>query len=276
MYGGLILKYYKKLMFFAVMAILVAVTFINGIYADIIYVPDGNSFYLTHSSECPYHGRSYTANDPSGVIHAYNAPDGKSEKASYPNGTQFFITHIYTDADGVVWGISAEGHLADSGWIQMNYLSLIYDYISFAEEHGSEFIAFDAGKYQLPSSGEVKFWKYPDSGIVVCKFDASKLGENLNISKVYVSPDGRVWGFVKYIMGAKNVWVCLDDKGSEPETTENKTYVDAGVATGYPYETGVPLAINPGNSWIISVTAAAVLAAAAGVMIIIYYERKKK
>lgn len=258
-----------------------AILLIPGVYADIIYVPDGNSFYLSNSSECPYHGRSYTAAGPSGMVKSFNAPDGKSEKATYPNGTQFFITHTYTDTKGVVWGISAEGHLTDSGWMKISSLNLIYDYISFAEEHGTEFTVFDAAKYQLPSSGEVKFWKYPNSGIVAGKLDAANLGdsqqtESQYISQVYTSPDGRIWGFIKYIFGMKNVWVCLDDKGSEPETTETAGQLIDSFETALPDDDNQPLALKSGNSWIIPIIAAAVLAVAAGIMISIFYERKKK
>ncbi len=275
------MNYFKRLSLFSLLLVFAATLLISGVYADIIYVPDSNSFFLSNISECPYHGRSYTAADPSGMVKSFNAPDGKSEKATYPNGTQLYITHTYTDSEGVVWGISARGHLDDSGWMKINSLSLIYDYISFAEEHGSEFTAFDAAKYQLPTSGEIKLWKYPGSGIVAGKLDAANLCESQQaasqyISQVYTSPDGRVWGFIKYIFSIKNVWVCLDDKGSEPETTETAGQFIDGFETALPEDDNQPLELKSDNSWIIPIIAAAVLAVAAGIMISIYYERKKK
>lgn len=253
----------KKALPAAALAALLAALLVCGVFADIIYVPDGNSFYLAHSKECEYLGRHYIVADPSGKISAYDSPGGGAGKATYPNGTQFWITHAYTDGSGAVWGISAEGHLSDSGWVLLSGLELVYDYISFAEEHGAEFADYDPQKHPLPKSGEVKFWKYPDSGVVISKADSPEL----NITKVYTAPDGRIWGFVTYYQTVKNFWVCLDNLGSEPETSLETTVLEPAIPVE-PEE-------DRDGAWLIPVIAAALLAAGAGIMISIFYERKK-
>lgn len=238
--------------------------------ADVIVDPERNSFFISHIAECVELRRCFTVNDPSGSLDAYDEPGAKKPSETYPNGTVLEISHTYTDADGTVWGVTIYAEDSFNGnWMKMSGLELVYDYISFAEEHGDAFADYDAAKHPAPK-GPANLWKYPDSGIVV-----GTVGEydelESHISKVYTAPDGRVWGFINYIFGHKNVWICLE--GAEPEAKETDNAKVLGVAAdsiSQGNETGKPI------TWLIPVAAVVVLAGTAGVLIAVFMKKKKQ
>ncbi len=120
----------KKIVAFA----LVCLTLLSvglPVFADVIYEPP-NWFFGKHQDECVYnHNRQYVVNTEEGHAYLYYSPETSRTIDGYANGTQWSISHLYTDANGQTWGIILSGE----GWFRMDDLTVIYDSFSFVEEH---------------------------------------------------------------------------------------------------------------------------------------------
>ena len=194
--------------------------------ADVIWEPQ-NSFYEKHSNKCEYVDREFMANGPNGEVIVYKSPENAAEIGTMKNGETTWVTWTYTDADGTVWGYP--NRVAD-GWVPMDYMQVVYDYISFEEEHGNEFVEESGFVDEFYMKRSIYLWNYPGS-TVFAEIDmtgdwADRLPE---YNKTYVDEAGRKWGFCGYYYGQRNFWVCLDDADADyealygedvPETSE--------------------------------------------------------
>jgi hypothetical protein len=181
-------------------------------YADMIVTPN-NDFYTRHSGECIHVGRGFYANGPGGYVSVKEAPDAKKETARIENGEIIHIQFSY-DHNGQTWGAA----LLDKpdGWIPMEQLLLVYDHISFEEDHREEFYTYSGN---LNAPGDIVFWTWPGSGVVACVLEAEnrnpELEENwLAVDYAYLDSAGREWGIFSYVYARRNCWACLSDPAS--------------------------------------------------------------
>lgn len=208
-------------------SLLLAVSFLLlpplAAHADLIVEPN-NDFYTRHKGECVSLNRSFYANGESGSVSLKKEPESKVETALLENGDEIYIMFTYKH-NGEVWGVTQiyyEGTTPDkwtNGWVHMNQLLLKYDYISFEEEHQSEFYDY-TGEYSiLYETDDIVFWTWPGSGekawILENEWRNPETDGNfLKASRFYKDADGREWGFFVYVYGNRNSWVCLSDPGN--------------------------------------------------------------
>lgn len=191
--------------------------------ADVIWEPE-DSFYEEHSSECTHVNRQYITNGPDGVVILYKSPESAKEVATWENGRRVYISFTYEDARGIVWGIS-EGE--QTGWMPMEYMKVVYDSISFAEDYGDQIVSQTGSLDEQYGDETVHFWKYPGAE----SFDSMDLkGWDYmpEYRSVYTDETGHSWGYIGYYYGYRSVWICLD----APTADYAALYPDGGPAIG--------------------------------------------
>ena len=243
-----------KKLFLVLIAVLIVLMMPVQAMADVIYEP-WDSFYEEHRDSCEYHSRSYTAAGPKGDVTVYESPESAWKVTSLPNGTGLWISYVYEDADGIRWGCWEDWEKDLLGWVPMDYLLLIYDGISFDEEHGHEFWN-EEGTLDAQYKGQtIYFWDYPGcetSSWYTLSPEEAYLPE---YRVCYKDSEGRTWGKLSYFMGHRDSWVCLDDPTAEfaelyPEgIPETEPPVTAAEQEG-PVEEIVPDG-NPYLKWIV-------------------------
>lgn len=175
--------------------------------ADVIWEPEHDTFYAEYASKCEYLNRKYITNGPDNQVIVYESPESTEQVTAWGNGKEVYLSFAYTDDAGVVWGIYDNGDEAESGWVRLDQMEVIYDYISFEEDH-AEAIVEETGNLPIEGEQEVMFWKYPgamESTTVTLGTDSVP-----QYSQTYVDEEGRKWGYIGYFRGMKNYWVCLD------------------------------------------------------------------
>lgn len=186
--------------------------------ADVIWTPD-DSFFMEYEEDCVYIRRCFLVNAPGGEVIVQESPTDTKEVARVKNGTEVWVEWTYTDKNGNVWG-TYDGWFDgnESGWLSLAYMDLIYDYISFEEEHGDEFVT-ETGLAELPEGAEgIYVWDYPGSPTCTRAFENVSTPEEMpTYSVVYEDEDGRTWGFCGYHYGWRNFWMCLDDVTADYE-----------------------------------------------------------
>lgn len=192
--------------------------FATPVLGDIIWEPMNNDFFDAHRAEIQSHGRNHRTEKELPIV---DAPGSSKQVATLGIG-EIYISHTY-ELDGVTWGIveyaEQQGEPAGdvpapsvpmSGWVSLSDMTLIYDYISFAEEHASEIYEYTGDAATLKTATNVVTWKWPNSGIS----DGTLLETTdieLAVISGYVDPAGREWGYISYHYGKFNSWVCLSD-----------------------------------------------------------------
>ncbi len=181
---------------------------LRPVKADVIWEPMGDAFYDEHAGECEYLVRAYTANGPDGKVIVYKSPEDAEETAVIENGNKVYISYVYTDENGVSWGIYDNMSTNEYGWLPMAYMEVVYDYISFEADYGAS-IKDQEGILSKEYSGKnILIWDYPgahSSG----EFSTQDL-DMPTYRKIYVDEEGRSWGKIGYYYGWRNCWICLD------------------------------------------------------------------
>ena len=233
-------------------------------FADVIYEPD-DDFLQKHEDECYYENRVYIASGENGYASAKKNPTSKKAEWEIPNGTEIYISFVW-DQDGG-WGLK-DSH----GWISMDELTVKYDGISFAQEHGGEFLYLDEWEFiDLTGRDCLHLWRYPGDTEPFNTLSGSGEDywwgwppEEMSVNTIYEDPAGRRWGYVNYYYGLRDFWVCLtapDDAslgGGEPAPqpvevspteapapTEEPVPTEAPMPTVSPAPTVTPAAPQP-------------------------------
>ena len=183
-------------------------------YADVIVEPN-NDFYTQHSSECTYLNRSFYANGEGGSISLKKEPGSKEETASVKNGKVINIIFTY-NYEGEIWGVTliyednTPFSVLPNGWVPMSQLLIVYDYLSFAQDHQAEIYSFTGSYDSLKTADKIIMWSWPGSGVEAGSIDQ---GENsdLSVTDAYKDDQGREWGFIGYWHGNRNFWICISD-----------------------------------------------------------------
>ncbi len=206
-------------------------------WADVIWEPN-NRFYETHRDQCEsVPGRAYYANGKDGFVTLWDAPNGSTVAMQLENGETVHVQWMYGD-----WGYAERD--GDGGWVPMADLYVIYDYISFAEDHADdirpyagEFADYDGDAeaicfFSYPGAPEIQYtYTLADWGEVLLNLTGGA-GRESYIQSVYVDGNGLTWGFVGYMYGRLNAWFCLDNPAAEGIMTscipESDMLIDAG------------------------------------------------
>ena len=200
-----------------------AVSVLSGFaLADSIYEPDDN-FYNAHLNECKLVNRDFFANGESGYMELFTEPGGSSLGFA-DNGGVFHVQFSYK-LDEVVWGVveysESEGKLIPindeylkTAWLKMSDTIVKYDYISFYDQHGSEYTTYDGDYSELANVKNIVIWTFPNSGENTGTFET--ISESFTVQSVYTDTNGLKWGFVSYYYAIKNFWICISD----PTNTE--------------------------------------------------------
>lgn len=210
---------------------MIAVWFLNILpaKADAIWEPR-SEFYEEHASECEYDNRQYTADGPDGVVKVYVSPENSMVVDTLDNGMSVCVLFTYTDEDGIRWGV-IENYSDESktGWLVMDYMNVVYDYISFKEEYGSSFVA-ESGALGAEAVGQtIKFWPYPGAQNGYYEMEIQSAEEWLpEYSQTFVDEEGHKWGYIGYYYGIKHYWICLDN----PTATAEELYPNGIPARG--------------------------------------------
>ncbi len=213
----------KKLLSIAA-ALLVISALALPIYADMIVEP-GDSFGDSHMNECTYLYRQYVANGESGYVTIWESPISSQQNMNVVNGTILRGGWHYEDAAGetwlCVWSVDDESSQDDPfGWVKESECAVVYDYISFQNEHEDEIYETDCSVYDENFEGIDSFtsWNYPN-GKVEYTYSGEMTGyfrEYLDyVSSCWDDDSGRTWQYVGYFNGYRNFWVCLSDPGFE-------------------------------------------------------------
>ena len=212
-----------KRLFSLILALVLILAMSPAVRADIIYIPQ-DRFLENHMDGCTRVDRNYTAIVE---VKLYRSPENDHVERAIPQGDTIHIYYIYTDARDILWGYTESYDPEFTGWVPMAYLELVYDYISFEEDHGGEIVYLDDFlKLDDSLAGQsIRFWDYPGSEGGV-DMTMGEDPENLPYYfATYLDGEGRSWGYVNYYWGFKNFWICLTDPS-------------AGVSSLYP--DGVP------------------------------------
>lgn len=223
---------FKRFFIILVLCFILMSSVIIPVYADVISEPHDNDFYRSHTKDCVHVDRDFYVDSPDGSVSLKKEPGSESEVIKIENGEIIRIMFTY-DYNGEIWGVTEirkDANYRDwpAGWIPMDQLVLVYDYISFAEDHNGEFYPYTGNYDKLQNSEQIVFWKYPESGIInitaTDKKNINEYFENLKdrdsrdyFAHAYKDEQGREWGFTGWgWYGYKNSWVCL----SEPENAD--------------------------------------------------------
>lgn len=246
-------------------------------FADIMWEPDDNAFFEKHRRDCAYENRSYYANGRDGFITLLDAPDGSMVRAQYENSEVLWVGYTYKD-----WALISrwEDDASFSGWVPAADLSLVYDYICFAEEYADQITDYNGEFADYDGVAEVfNFYAYPGAAEIDYSFKISDNwggdivgnltgthGTSSYIRSIFVDEDGRTWGFIQYMYGYRNGWFCLD----EPDGS-NFPVREVSVAELTPAREPS----LPASSYLPYGLVAAVVAVTAGLLVFFYGKRKK-
>jgi len=264
----------KRSIGFLAICFLMAIISALAAYADVIFEPF-NNFFENHRGECEYINRQYYANGTNGSISLKIAPDSNEEVFEIENNEIITVSHTY-NSSGKVWGVASiltPGVGYESGWVPMEQLLLVYDYISFAEEHQGEFYPYTGDYTELKKAEKIFFWTYPYSGVSdeLSDIDMERFDENFAIDHVYKDEQGKEWGFVSWYYYIRQMWVCLSDP-SNPDIPA-KTTSPPTSDSQHDGETISPETVVP-TFLVVTVIMVAVLVAGTAILIRIFWKPK--
>ncbi len=188
--------------------------------ADVIFEPE-DDYFKKHREECSYVNRNYYSDGEGGSVTFYRAPDSKKEAATVPNGELFHVDFVWNGDGSGAWAL-AYNHNAKGegkvGWAPMTQLRVQYDAESFREEFGGE-IRETEEALKLGDCPKLRRWPYPCAAAPTGTFEWnsnwSAPEEPLVFNNVYEDPSGLRWGYVGYLYGARDFWVCLSAPDAE-------------------------------------------------------------
>ncbi len=197
------MKIAMKVFLFTLVALLLLVPALPAA-ADVIVEPR-DDFYEDNLEHCTRDPHSYIINSAAGYTYLYKNPKSSTSLEGFSNGESVYIEFLYTDPnDGNVWGC-----YQDRGWFRMSDLSRIYDSDSFREEFQAEIRPYvEDYSFEASEENPVTLWAYP-GGAMKDRVNFPHILEN--VSGVYNDGAGNTWGYIGYLYGMRDVWICLSD-----------------------------------------------------------------
>jgi len=182
-------------------------------YADLIVEPE-NDFYSRNQRSIILLERSFCVNSSLGSTSLKKEPGARTDITQVENGETIYVTHscLY---NGEYWGITSvylesENRRSPDGWIKMDDLLLLYDYIAFAKEHYNEFYKYEGDFEEINNAGEALVWLWPGAGTPPWKLEGL-YDDHYDVTFAYKDDAGREWGFITYLYGSRNIWICISD-----------------------------------------------------------------
>lgn len=223
---------YKKIIA-AILCTAALAGFVPSVSADVIWQPSGeDKFFYKHQSEISYgEWRAYKITEDTDI---YDDPNGKMVR-DVKSGEEQGVQYKYTDKNGVLWGgFPDEENFENMLWIKLDGLEVVYDNISFTEEHSDEIYPYDNSFSALDSDDPITFYDYPDSENF---FTAESHPEDWTsyISSLYNDGE-QVWGYVRYMWGMKG-WIKLEDTHAAEMTAQDTTTQTEQTTTAEQYTT---------------------------------------
>ena len=182
--------------------------------ADIISEPR-SPFYYEHQEDCRYEDTIYIANGPGGELICYESPESAREVFRLENGESIYTSHVYEAPDGTQWGCAeSEG---ESGWFPLDYTYEKYNSDMFRADFPVE---EKEGTLHFEYEGHhtVYYWDYPGGEIIGKGLLTREEIPAFNLT--FTDEEGLVWGYVSYLYGWRDFWICLD----KPEVVEKELY----------------------------------------------------
>jgi hypothetical protein len=171
--------------------------------ADVLIEPE-NDFYARHSRNIIYLGRSFIANSTGSYVSVMEAPDSRREVAKLQNGEVIYLQFscLY---DNQFWGYTFN----PGGWIKIDELLAVYDYVAFEKEHLSEFYRYEGDYGEINDTRSALVWAFPGAEAPLWTLTDINT-EHFWVSHAYMDENGNEWGFIPYMYGSRNIWVCLN------------------------------------------------------------------
>jgi len=162
-------------------------------------------FYKQHQNRIVYLGRSFSANGEDGSVLVKREPGSRNNIATLQNGTVAYMQYscLY---DGDFWGFTLEY----SGWVKLSEMLVLYDYVAFEEEYFDDLYIYSGDYAVINETRSALAWPWPGASAPLWTIEDLNT-DNFRVAYAYTDNDGRVWGFVTYLYGSRNVWFCLSD-----------------------------------------------------------------
>ena len=179
------------------------------VHADVVVEPT-NNFYEESSGKCVFLGRNFRTN---GEVSLRRAPNSNIDVAALKNDEIIYLEYscLY---EGEYWGLALYDNSGSAGWVKISQLLVICDYVAFAEEHFNEFYEYTGDYEEIKETGEVIVWTWPGSGYFLGSVSGIDV-DNFSVSYAFEDDQGREWGFVPYLYGSKNFWVCISEPNNQ-------------------------------------------------------------
>ena len=267
--------------FIFITAALLLIPFVTA-QADVLIEPD-NEFWRKNTNKMKNAIHNYYSNGEAGYITFTAAPGSAREVFSIQNGVYIYITHIYDD-NGTLWGIT-ERNIGNenrsvwrTGWVKMNELYIIYDSHIFHNEHANDFISRDFNVQDYYTDGDLILWTWPGSGKISLTLKSSDIDSgdvpiDITGDVIYTDPNGHEWGYVSYLYGSRNIWICLSDPSNNEIPAFNRAPEPNLIAAIEP-----PIAGSGITGWISTPVIVIILVSSVVVLslVLIYLMRNKK
>ena len=207
------------------------------VFADMIVEPWGENanFYEQYRSECEleYNVRNYSALTDFDI---YQSPVDDKVVRHVQKGDVMISNTFYTDSGGVRWAYDYNGEDAGkAGWYKMENVEIVYDSISFEEEHKDEFTDYKGQLNDFVPQNHVILWTYPGSGEIdeICSksdwFSEDYVFKIEDLATTtYIDEDGNEWVYISYFPKG---WVNLSNIEGESDTGEAAATVSATVTS---------------------------------------------
>lgn len=192
--------------------------YVLPVRADLIWEPDNDDFYVNHRDSCQYVNRNYTADGPEDKVIVYKSPENPAVVTTWENGQEVYIYYTWTDEKGIVWGMYNNWETNETGWMPMEYMDVVYDYICFEEEFGASFVEETVAIPEEYANTSVYFWDYPGAETYLEIPMPENAADMPQCGKTFVDEEGRKWGYIGYFRGTRNKWVCLDEPAGDFNT----------------------------------------------------------
>ena len=182
----------KRLSLFIIVILMLA--FPLAVSADVLIEPD-NSFYKRNSEQCVYLRRNFIANGANEYISVKREPGTKGEISEIKNNEIIYVEYscLY---DGDYWGLTTYVGVpggGKTGWVKMEQLLVVYDYVSFEEDHLNEFYQYTGDFIEIKDTRAVLIWNWSGSGTGAGTIKDVNV-ESFFVSYAYKDEQGREWG----------------------------------------------------------------------------------
>lgn len=189
----------------------------GSVSADMIIEPYESSFYKDNSDSCTVeqYVRKYTVTENSAL---YKIPGVTLKNRDISVGDILDCNTYYTDDEGILWGYAYARDNEKGGWFKVSRTEVIYDHVSFVQEHEAEFAEYSGELGSLDFDENVYVWEYPGSeGLVKALPPAAlfpenygEISEQLDRNSPYVYTDSSSDKWV-YVRSVEDGWLYVPD-----------------------------------------------------------------